>query len=155
MYFVSFDDVFFNFGWDCNSFPIFWRGVFGNIVPINGMSFWNIYVFYAWCVWFFWARSDEFMIVSLFLRWLSMFWGIVYELYCQTFRNLFYIAIDVHITKHELSISYLLVVCVPVGDDCWFVSCLLFSCLVCFVRYNMIVLFFLYLSFWCHWLSCF
>ena len=39
MSFVSFDDVFFNFGGDCDSLPILWGSFFGNIVPINGIIF--------------------------------------------------------------------------------------------------------------------
>ena len=62
----------------------------------------------------------------------------------------FYIAIDVHVANNDR-----LVVCVPVGDECWFVSCPLFSCLVCFVRYYMIIFLFRYLLFYCRWLSLF
>ena len=84
-----------------------------------------------------------------------MFWGIVFKLYCLIFLITFDIAIYVHVAKYDLSTSWLSSICVPVGDDCWFVSCLLFPCLICVVRCYMIEFLFLYLLFCCRRLICF
>ena len=82
-------------------------------------------------------------------------WGIACEFYFQIFPNLFDIATGVHVAKHDLSTSYLLNACVLFWDDCWFVSCLLDSCLVWFVRYCMKVFLFRCLLFCLRWLILF
>ena len=71
------------------------------------------------CAWskIWWICDCLFVFLSL-----SMFWGIMYELYYLIFLILFDIAIGVYITKHGLLAWRLLDFCVPGEDECLFFS---------------------------------